>query len=42
MDYQVPDWQQAEAIRVLFWYAVHQERCGDANLFDAIVRLAGK
>ena len=42
MDYQVPDWQQAEAIRVLFWYAVHQERCGDKNLFDAIVRLAGK
>jgi len=42
MDYQVPDWQQAEAIRVPFWYAVHQERCGDASFFDAIVRLAGK
>jgi len=38
----VPDWQQAEAVRVLFWYAVHQERCGDTRFFDAIVRLAGK
>ena len=42
IDYQVPDWQQADAIRVLFWYAVHQERCGDTNLFDAILRLTGK
>ena len=42
MDYQVPDWQQAQAIRVLFWYAVIQEQCGDTNLFDAILRLAGK
>ena len=38
----MPDWQQAEAIHVLFWYAVHQERCGDADFFDAILRLAGK
>ena len=42
MDYQVPDWQQAEAVQVLFWYAVHQERCGDTIFFDAILRLAGK
>jgi len=41
MDHPVPDWRQAEAIRVLFWYAVHQERCGDTDLFDEILRLAG-
>jgi hypothetical protein len=29
----------AEAIGPLFRYAVHQERCGDTNLFDAILRL---
>jgi len=28
-----------EVIRVLFWYAVRRERCGDADLFGAILNL---
>ena len=32
--------REAEVIGLLFWYAVQRERCGDADLFDAILNLA--
>jgi len=31
--------QKSEALRLLFWYAIQQERCGDTDLFDAILHL---
>jgi hypothetical protein len=32
--------REAEVIGLLFWYAVQRERCGDTDLFDAILNLA--
>ena len=31
--------QKSEVIHTLFWYAIQQEQCGDAGLFDAILYL---
>ena len=32
--------REAEVIGLLFWYAVQRERCGDTDLFSAILNLA--
>ena len=31
--------QKSEALRLLLWYAIEQERCGDTDLFNAILHL---
>ena len=32
-------WQKIKLIHLLFWHAVRRERCGDTDLFDAILNL---
>ena len=39
MDHRCPLPWESEPTNLLFWYAVHRERCGDPILFDAILRL---